>query len=289
VRQNNVTINTSIGTNQRVKEIKQSLFDSTLKLLKPFIKMLLQHGVSHAEFNELTKRAFVEVAEEHFEIPGKKQTTSRISVLTGLARKDVARIKSELEEGSSTKHTRNRPEEVVGGWVRDDNFHDKEGKPVALPIEGDVSFTALVKRYAGDVPVKAVLNELLRVGAVKQEDEKFVLCSRAYVPNQTSEERLRLLGEHATDLLETLNHNLLCEKPDSRLQLAVVYKNLPKEALLPFHKLGAKEGLKFLTDMDKHLVNYDRDHNPSVEGTGKYRAGVGLYYFEEEISQDVEK
>ena len=272
-----------------MQEIKQSIFDSTLKLLKPFIKMLLQHGVSHAEFNELTKRAYVEVAEEHFEIPGKKTTTSRISVLTGLARKDVARIKQEMENGSSTKHLRNRPEEVVGGWIRDEGFHDQYGNPLMLPVEGTLSFTSLVKRYAGDVPVIAVLNELLRVGAVQQVDDKIIVRSRAYVPNNTSEERLRLLGEHATDLLETLNHNLLSEKKDSRLQLSVVYKNLPKEALLPFHRLSAKEGLKYLTEMDKYLVEYDRDHNPKINGNGRYRAGVGLYYFEEDLSQEVEE
>jgi hypothetical protein len=69
----------------------------------------------------------------------------------------------------------------------------------------------------------------------------------------------------------------------------VVYKNLPKEALLPFHKLSAKEGLKYLTEMDKYLVEYDRDHNPKINGNGRYRAGVGLYYFEEDLSEEVEK
>ena len=43
-------------------------------------------------------------------------------------------------------------------------FADKRGQPANLPFEGEKgSFSELVRRYSGDVPARAVLDELRRV------------------------------------------------------------------------------------------------------------------------------
>ena len=39
--------------------------------------------------------------------------------------------------------------------------------------------------------------------------------------------------------------------------------------------------LKLLEHLDEWLASNDRDTNPSMEGTGRNVAGLGIYYFEE--------
>ena len=56
---------------------KNSLLDAFKKILRPFIGVLLRNGVSIAEFVELIKTAFVEVAANDFQVPGKKMTSVR--------------------------------------------------------------------------------------------------------------------------------------------------------------------------------------------------------------------
>ena len=74
---------------------------------------------------------------------------------------------------------------------------------------------------------------------------------------------------------------------ESRLQLTVSYENLPKEIIPQFKKLSEKESYTLLAMLDKWLAEYDRETNPDVEGTGHYRAGIGIYYFEEDLSEKI--
>ncbi|MGD8812541.1 MAG: DUF6502 family protein, partial [Thioalkalispiraceae bacterium] len=121
-----------------------------LRLLRPLVRLLLRHGVSYGTFADLAKWVFVDVADKEFAVPGKKQTTSRVSVLTGLSRKEVARVQAiETPDDEAIEQQYNRAARVISGWVRDAAFNDLEGKPARLALDGENSFAALVKKYSG--------------------------------------------------------------------------------------------------------------------------------------------
>ena len=61
----------------------------------------------------------------------------------------------------------------------------------------------------------------------------------------------------------------------------MAYDNLPAEVLPEFRKLSAKRAQELLEKLDRWLAERDRDVTPSVKGTGRNRAGLGIYYFEE--------
>src|SRR6185295_11470661 len=123
-------------------------------------RLLLRQSVSFGAFEEMAKRAYVDVALKDFAIPGKKQTTSRVAVLSGLTRKEVQRLLSEGDDdGEEVADRYNRAARVLTGWARDADFLDRKGKPRILDLEGDEGFAGLVKRYSGDMPPRAVLDE----------------------------------------------------------------------------------------------------------------------------------
>ena len=67
---------------------RQGLLLGTLrKVLKPCVRLLLTHGITYTQMLEELKRVFVQVADEEFVINGKRQTDSRITLLTGVHRK----------------------------------------------------------------------------------------------------------------------------------------------------------------------------------------------------------
>jgi len=255
-----------------------------LRLLKPLVRLLLRHGVSFGGFVELAKRVYVELALSEFGIPGRKPSISRAAIITGLTRKEVTRV-SQLAPLSDAElqDSYNRAVRVIGGWTRDAAFLDAGGEPAALPLDGGTaSFSELVRRYSGDVPARAMLDELLRVGAVAQDAQGTIrLETKAYVPAQTDEEKLAILGIDVADLVTTIDHNLTQPPEASRLQLKVSYDNLPAEPLPAFRGAAARQAFELLQRLDRELSALDRDANPSVQGTGRMRAGVGIYYFEE--------
>jgi hypothetical protein len=261
------------------------------KLLRPIIRVLLRNGVAYDLFAELAKRSYVDVAMTEFYLPNRKQTISRVSVLTGLTRKEVQRVSSlpPAEEAGIAEHY-NRAARVVAGWVRDAEFAAAEAEPAALPAEGDKgSFSALVRRYSGDVPARAVLDELLRVGAVEQlGDGRIRLLSRVYIPHTSDLDKLHILSTDVADLIYTIDHNLQQDAGIPRFQRKVMYDNLPAESLEKIRSMSREQSQKLLERLDRLLAQHDRDTNPSAQGTGRIRAGVGIYYFEENLGKPPE-
>src|SRR5690606_1868028 len=116
-------------------------------LVRPLVKVLLSHGVSFNELSELLREVFVDVAERDFAIEGKKQSSTRISVLTGIFRHDVARIRKNIPKPVDKDKLANRTARVIGAWRRDKKYLDADGKPKAIKIAGHApSLEALAKQ-----------------------------------------------------------------------------------------------------------------------------------------------
>src|SRR5260221_9754567 len=165
-----------------------ALHAAIAKLLRPLFRVLLRHQMSFGAFEELAKRAYVDVALNDFGIPGKKPSISRASILSGLTRKEVQRLVSAPPEGDTAVGERyNRAARVLTGWLRDDTFHGANGKPMPLDVHAEISFATLVRRHSGDMPARAMLDELERVGVVRRRsDGRIELRTRAYVPKSSA-------------------------------------------------------------------------------------------------------
>ena len=74
------------------QEIKHGILDAYRRLLKPLIRILLRNGVGFDEFAEIGKAVYVDVASTEFKVPHRKMSQARIAILTGLTRKEVARL-----------------------------------------------------------------------------------------------------------------------------------------------------------------------------------------------------
>jgi hypothetical protein len=268
------------------RNITQALSDATQAILRPLVRVLLRNGIPYGTFAALARAVYVEVAEKEFALDGKRQTVSRISTLTGLTRKDVARI----QEGDTARSTPdaeryNRPARVIGGWVRGKAYHDRRGHPADLPMDGETgSFSALVREFSGDIPPRAMADELARVGAIEIRPNGAVrLLTRAYIPRGDQADKLGILGADVADLIRTIDHNLTCAPDDSYFQRRVSYDNIPREKLPALTKELGRQAQSCLESMDRVLAAADRDRNPEAEGTGRVRTGVAIYYFQEPI------
>jgi hypothetical protein len=268
---------------------EQALSAAVVRILRALVRILMRYGMSFEGFTELAKRVYIDVATKDFTIPGRKQSISRISTLTGIYRREASRI-MELpvidDEEITARH--NRAARVIGGWLQDPDYSDADGQAITLKLAGDKpSFTHLVRKYSGDIPSRAILDELARVGAVEQDKDGTIrLLSRGYVPKHGEADMIGILGTDVSDFISTIDHNLQHESSGSRLQLKVVYDNLPQEAIEEFQALASKRGRDLLEEFNVWLAERDRDANPDSTGTGRVRAGLGVYYFEEDSSEE---
>ena len=273
------------------QKVTQILSAAILRMLRPLVRLLLRHGISYGTFADLAKWVFVDVAEKEFNVPGRKQSASRVSVLTGLSRKEVSRVQSiETPDDESLVQQYNRAARVISGWLRDEQFTDGQGEAAILPLEGKNSFAELVKAYSGDMPSRAILDELVRVKAVERMDDQVKLLTHAYVPSDGEQEKLNILGTDVALLIKTIDHNIEHTSQSSNnepyFQRKVAYDNLPEEVLPRLRELSREKSQELLEEINRYLVIHDRDSNPESTGSGRNHAGLGIYYFEEDVSEE---
>ncbi len=266
-----------------------SIRSAVIQIITPLVRILLRNGISYGTFSDIAKEVYVRVAMQDFAIEGRKQTISRVSVLTGLNRKAVKTILEQPEEKSiDSDEAYNRAARVIAGWRRDTEFQSDHGAPADLPFAGEEgSFAALAKKYSGDIPARAVLDEMIRVEAAeKMENGNIRLLVRAYLPTNDTSMKLHILGTDVARLIATIGHNLESPRSNVFLQRTVAYDNLPKEALEPFLRLATNKSQALLELLDQQLSEKDRDNHPEIEGTGRYAAGVGIYFFQEPMNHE---
>ena len=141
----------------------------------------------------------------------------------------------------------------------------------------------------GDVPVRAVFDELLRVGSIEATDDGYIkLVQRAYVPKTGLSEKIEILGTDVSDLINTIDHNIENSHDPKWFQRKVAYDNIPEEAATTFQVESAEQAQKLLEEFDRFLAAQDRDLNPKKTGTGRKRVGIGVYYFEEDMEKEGE-
>ena len=267
--------------------LERAIDRAVARLLRPLFRVLLRHGKSYRAFEEVAKRTFVDVALSDFGIPGKKPSVSRVSILSGLTRKEVQRLlQAPALEDTGTGERRNRAARVLTGWLRDPDFLDPQGDPRALDVDGERGFAALVRRHSGDMPTRAVLDELLRVGAVDRlPDGRIALLARGYVPRQGASEMVDMLGADVADLIETIDHNLHQGHLAPRFQRKVMYRGVPVQALPAFRALSAQQAQALLEQLDRWLQSADStcpaNADAPTDAPAGARVGMGIYYFEE--------
>lgn len=267
-------------------DVKTRLMQSLQNLLSPLVRLLLRHGVSFAEFEEVARLSYVAAAENHFKLPNRKMSDSRIAVLSGLTRKEVKRLREVLATGELSHKADNahRATRVLSGWHRDPDFCGSDGYPLALPMEGEQSFSALVRRYSGDIPSKAMLEELLRVAAVGLDKEANTVSplSRTYMPIAANDPAsMRILGTAVHDLISTIEYNMNSDAGQpKRLQRSVSNASIPAKMVPIFQRIAAEQSQTLLESLDDWMTAHEVERSEGqAQADDPERLGVGVYLF----------
>jgi Family of unknown function (DUF6502) len=261
-----------------------ALTSAMLQLLRPLCRLLLRHNIPFGVLEELAKHAYVQVAMADFGIPGKKPSMSRASILTGLTRKDVQRLVAGPEpvRALPAADGYNRAARVLTGWARDPHYQDEFGQPLPLSVQdGEHNFSELVRRHSGDMPVRAVLDELVRVGAVARRDDQLLeLVARAYVPKASEVDKLAILGTDVADLITTIDHNLQHGDTSPRYQRKVMYLSIPMAVVPEFKRESAARAQALLEHLDRWLAERDTEPLNDQPDAERVRLGLGIYHIE---------
>lgn len=267
--------------------LKDSVQGAVLRLLDPLVALLLDSGVGVGDLLSLVKVAYVQAAERRGGEDGGsgRRNVSRIAVVTGLTRGEVRAILASGESKSRGEARRGqRAERVLSGWWSDTEFHNERGEPAVLPMYGaNRSFASLCRRYSGERRTAPILDELLRVRAIRElSDRRVQAISRTYATVRWDPDGIANLGEHLREHCATLVSNL---KHPSRARLVRRVANArlnPRYAPMLIRDL--EESLRVQADsLDDRLSDPMYVAKP---GETAMSLGVGIYVFESPVESE---
>jgi hypothetical protein len=251
-------------------------------LLAPIARLLLRSGVTWAEFAELSKEVFVDVARRDYGIQSRPTNNSRVAMITGLSRREVTRVRDVLiGEAQAPEPPSSRVAQVLSGWHVDPDFLDEDGQPMVLPANGERrSIEALLKRYAGDLPHGAFLKELQQLGLVdKSASGGFRVLARDYLRGPADPDIVRQLGVALHDHGATLVHNVNTERTEpARFEGMASTPRLAPRHARAFAKFAGERGQAFLEEVDAWLVRHEVKGSDQKEPDNQgVRVGMGVY------------
>jgi hypothetical protein len=270
------------------QDVPEALLHAAAAAVRPYARRMLASGVTFGRLEARLRELFVALAEQECGTAGGAPTDSQVSILTGINRKEVRRIRTSDSASAPRTFRRNVIASLVSRWVADPRTTDAAGRPVPLPYDArrGPSFVRLARQTTVDLHPRALLDALVGTGAAVLHDGAVVALTRvAYVPQRGRPEALAMLADDPPELIETMLHNVLGDGSEPRLQQKLAYDNLGGEGLPRLRAGLRREAERLLARSNALLARHDRDRSPRAPGGARTYAGIGLYYFEAPYGQ----
>ena len=245
---------------------------------------MIARGWLFPDVGDLLKELYVDVCATDFRLDGKRLTDSRISVLTGLQRKDVRAIRGRLEGARDGGRGGAGPvPRVVAHWIAGPPYSTRAGKPKPLPrlsSRSGPSFEGLVSEVSRDIHPRTILDELKRQDLVAHDEDKdrLVLRDTAFVPSRDDETMLGYFGANVGDHAEAAAANLTAApEPGPFFERAVHYNQLTPEALDELQTLARKLQSGVLSELNTAALRLQKRDAGQAGALGRFRSGAYIY------------
>ena len=253
-------------------------------LLQPLVRLLTAQGITYPMLADLLKQAYVDVAVRDFRLEGALPTDSRVTLLTGVHRKDVKRLRT-----PGAPQTEVMPEMVALGsqlaavWTTRRELRDRNGRPRPLPRlasqGGARSFEGLVASISKDIRARPLLDEWLRLGVVRiDEQDRVVLRSGAFVPSRGFDEKAFYFGHNLHDHIAAAGHNVRGEGPPF-LERSVHYEGLDAASVAEIKELAERAGMDAVQSVYRESKEHETRDRKSA--SPKQRLTFGIYFYSE--------
>lgn len=261
----------------------RNIRDETLKrMLKPLVRYCVRGSDTIQHLFTLLKAVYVEVAVEELEQAGSKVNMSRINLMTGVHRADIAKIYKKNEPlkpfiGDIVRR-------VLGQWEHDEEFCTKDGKPRVLRYQGeDNDLERLLAKVSTSVGPKAVLFELERADVIEKTRAGIKLKQVSIRSTTGSVHEKRILASNMQALVNAAMENEeSAEEEKPNLLIRTEYDNVFQDDLPRIRSWLRREGRKFHKRARDYISKYDKDIHDRPGRSAGGRVVLGAFSFIDE-------
>lgn len=269
--------------------LKVAAVGALRRVVDPLVSLMFDTGITVREFSRIVRDRAVRSAAIRVAKETGKASHSRVAIITGLPRSEVARVLSTDEMALESRIGHHPVRKVLAIWHYNHRFLDANGNPAVLPIFGArKSFEQLIASAGGGSPVRAMLDQLNEIGAVEiLSGQRVRVKARVPIYRGMTSSAITNFGERTGDLLETLSNNLRTTRTPLFEGTAILNDVDADKAPLVRRQI-AEQGLAFI-DSANSLLSRSRSKpgRPRSNETRLHRAGVTIFYFEDDPSTEI--
>lgn len=258
---------------------------------RPLVRLLIGRGATFPAALEQLRQLFVEEAIAEIQARGMKPTSSAVSLLSGVHRKDLrtrelgtARDAAPGDAAGTTPAPLGLIGQIVGRWMSDPRYLAGDTPRVLRRGAEDGSFDQLVAGVSTDVGPRAVLEEMLRLQVVRVEGEDIALDTLGMVPRGDFAAMAEALGVNLRDHAAAACANLV----DGRnlLEQAIYVDEISADSAQLLHEAATRSWRPVLARVmrlaEKRVA---RDAIKEDESRRQARVRFGVYFFAEDSSK----
>jgi hypothetical protein len=266
-------------SSHRTSPSPEAVQPQILRILRPLVRLLIRSGVPFPVFAELARKVYVSVAVNDFALGDKEQTDSRISLLTGVHRKEVKRLRALGEPDLSIPPVLSLASQTLARWMGAAEYTSVEGQPLPLNRAGpEPSFETLVAGISTDVRPRVLLDDWLERGYVVVNDQDQVeLVTEATIPKPGESHQLYYFGRNLHDHLAAATENILGPSAPF-LERAVHYNGLDEAGARHLQAVSSKLALQSLQAANREAQKTIGKRSGAPAG---WRWNFGLYVYVE--------
>ena len=260
------------------------------RLLRPLARLLMASGVNFTAFSAMAKGVFVDVAAHDFHEDSDAMTDSRVSLLSGVHRREVKRLRLETPR-SAPPQVVSLGGQIVARWCADSAYLDASHQPKPLPRlaskGGESSFEHLVASVSKDIRPRAVLDEWLRLGVASLDDQDCVhLSESAFIPTHGAEEKSFFFGKNLHDHIAAATHNMLDGRPPF-LDRCVYYDGLTSESVEALRELSRRLSVEAMQKVNRRALELQQQDADREDA--RQRMTFGVYFYNESTQPRAER
>jgi hypothetical protein len=265
--------------------------NTALVILRPLVRFLIGHGWTFGAIAELLKYVCVEEACRKQGEGARGLTDSKVTLMSGVHRKEVRRIREELAQTDThnlpLRHGANSAAQLIALWMTHPNYQNEQGEPICLPMRAPnaPSIEALARLVRADMRPRTIVDDLVRAGVAEERADTICLLRCSYV-SDIPEDRLVFMGNNVGDHLLAAVHNLEGGTP-AYLEQALYFDELSTDALDKLRPELRRLGEKLLRDAYQRVAKLTPQADEQAEKpSGARRMRLGVYYFEDDTPQN---
>jgi Family of unknown function (DUF6502) len=251
-------------------------------LLIRLVRIAISCGITFQTFAKVLRSVYFDVGTEFEPVKGKPNSDSRISLLTGLPRRDIRAMRECPTE--PIPPTMGVGRLVLHAWSSNLDLLDKDGNmlPLARTFRkgGVRSFESLVESVSTDLRARSLLDEWLRKGFVVLDDQdRVVIAHRRPADAMEGADGARLLvGEMIGDLLGGFERSYLLGQPVPGFSFQVVYGHgLTEESAQLVCATALREGTLLANRINRLVV--ERETLDALTPGATFRVSFGFSAF----------